>query len=128
MVKVGVVGAGGRMGQEVCRAVTDAPDLSLVAAVDPAYAGREVADLTIAGDIDALAEAGAEVVVDFSVAEAARANLPFYAGAGLSQPVWNAYRELAEQTCGERGRQRTAGQCQAAGKIQARGVQRCSVR
>lgn len=28
--------------------------------------------------------------------------LLFYAGAGLSQPVWDAYRELALQTCGER--------------------------
>jgi feruloyl-CoA synthase len=28
--------------------------------------------------------------------------LMFYAGAGLSQPVWDAYRELAFETCGER--------------------------
>ena len=28
--------------------------------------------------------------------------LLFYAGAGLSQPVWDAYRDLALQTCGER--------------------------
>jgi len=28
--------------------------------------------------------------------------LLFYAGAGLSQPVWDAYRELAVETCGER--------------------------
>lgn len=28
--------------------------------------------------------------------------LLFYAGAGLSQPVWNAYRELALEACGER--------------------------
>ncbi|MGC1687150.1 MAG: feruloyl-CoA synthase [Candidatus Acidiferrales bacterium] len=28
--------------------------------------------------------------------------LLFYAGAGLSQPVWDAYRELALETCGER--------------------------
>jgi feruloyl-CoA synthase len=26
----------------------------------------------------------------------------FYAGAGLSQPVWDAYRELSVETCGER--------------------------
>ncbi len=31
-----------------------------------------------------------------------RLGLMFYAGAGLSQPVWDAYRELALQTCGER--------------------------
>jgi feruloyl-CoA synthase len=31
-----------------------------------------------------------------------RLRLLFYAAAGLSQPVWNAYRELAQETCGER--------------------------
>ena len=40
MQKVAVVGAGGRMGQEVCRAVSDAEDLELVAAVDPNHVGE----------------------------------------------------------------------------------------
>jgi feruloyl-CoA synthase len=31
-----------------------------------------------------------------------RVGLMFYAGAGLSQPVWDAYRQLAFETCGER--------------------------
>ena len=31
-----------------------------------------------------------------------RLRLLFYAGAGLSQPVWDAYRRLALETCGER--------------------------
>jgi len=31
-----------------------------------------------------------------------RLQLLFYAAAGLSQPVWDAYRELALETCGER--------------------------
>ncbi len=31
-----------------------------------------------------------------------RLGLMFYAGAGLSQPVWDAYRQLAYETCGER--------------------------
>jgi feruloyl-CoA synthase len=31
-----------------------------------------------------------------------RLKLLFYAGAGLSQPVWDAYRRLALDTCGER--------------------------
>jgi 4-hydroxy-tetrahydrodipicolinate reductase len=87
MMKVGVVGAGGRMGQEVCRAVADASDLSLVATVDPAHAGEEIAGLTVAGDTGALGEAGAEVVVDFSMAEALRTNLPFYAASGLHAVV-----------------------------------------
>ena len=32
----------------------------------------------------------------------ARLKLLFYAAAGMSQPLWNAYRELAEEACGER--------------------------
>lgn len=31
-----------------------------------------------------------------------RLGMMFYAGAGLSQPVWDAYRQLAYETCGER--------------------------
>lgn len=31
-----------------------------------------------------------------------RLGMMFYAGAGLSQPVWDAYRQLAFETCGER--------------------------
>jgi feruloyl-CoA synthase len=31
-----------------------------------------------------------------------RLKMLFYAGAGLSQPVWDAYRKLARETCGER--------------------------
>jgi feruloyl-CoA synthase len=31
-----------------------------------------------------------------------RLKLLFYAGAGMSQPVWDAYRRLALETCGER--------------------------
>jgi feruloyl-CoA synthase len=31
-----------------------------------------------------------------------KVRLLFYAGAGLSQPVWDSYRELALETCGER--------------------------
>jgi 4-hydroxy-tetrahydrodipicolinate reductase len=72
-VKVGVVGAAGRMGAEVCRAVHGAEDLELVAAVDPSRAGdpiREVAgvdlDLEVAAELDALVAAGAEVAVEFT--------------------------------------------------------------
>ncbi len=81
MVKVGVVGAAGRMGAEVCRAVAGADDLELVAAVDPHAAGRplgEVAgidsDVVVAEDLDAFTEAGAEVVVDFTHPDAVAGN------------------------------------------------------
>ena len=44
--KVGVVGAGGRMGQEVCRAVAEAADMELVAAVDPGHVGADASGRT----------------------------------------------------------------------------------
>ena len=87
MHKVGVVGAGGRMGREVCLAVTAASDLELVAVVDPGHDGQMIEGLTVVGDVAALAESGADVVVDFSVADAVRANLPFYAGHGIHAVV-----------------------------------------
>jgi 4-hydroxy-tetrahydrodipicolinate reductase len=83
MVKVGVVGAGGRMGHEVCRAVSEAPDLELVAAVDPAHAGDDACGKAIVGEVLALADLGAEVVVDFTIAEAVRHNVRHYAQLGL---------------------------------------------
>ncbi len=87
MQKVGVVGAGGRMGLEVCRAVATASDLELVAAVDPIAAGQSVEGLDIEASVEALWEHGAEVVVDFTVAEAVRANLPRYAEHGIHAVV-----------------------------------------
>ena len=83
MFRVGVVGAGGRMGQEVCRAVTAAPDTELVAAVDPGHVGRDACGRTIVGEVNALSDLGAEVVVDFTVAEAVRHNAPHYAHQGI---------------------------------------------
>jgi 4-hydroxy-tetrahydrodipicolinate reductase len=83
MQKVGVVGAGGRMGQEVCRAVAGAADLQLVAAVDPGHVGGDACGRTIVGEVNALADLGAEVVVDFTVAEAVRHNARHYATLGV---------------------------------------------
>ena len=60
-IRVGVLGARGRMGQEVCRAVEAADDLSLVARLDQ-------------GD-DRSAAAGAQVVVDFTTPDAVMDNL-----------------------------------------------------
>jgi 4-hydroxy-tetrahydrodipicolinate reductase len=66
VIRVGVLGAGGRMGREVCRAVVDADDLALVAAIDPAHAGLDLDGVQVAPSIDALTEAGAGVAVDFT--------------------------------------------------------------
>ena len=53
-VKVGVLGARGRVGSEICRAVEAADDTELVAQVD------------VGDDPDEVVRAGAEVVVDFT--------------------------------------------------------------
>jgi 4-hydroxy-tetrahydrodipicolinate reductase len=83
MQRVAVVGAGGRMGQEVCRAVSEQADMELVAAVDPAHVGVDACGLAIVGEVNALSDLGAEVVVDFTVAAAARHNLAHYAHQGI---------------------------------------------
>ncbi len=65
MIKVAVLGARGRMGSEVVKAVTDAADCELVAALDQ-------------GDsLDALVTGGAQVVVDFTTPDVVMANLEF---------------------------------------------------
>lgn len=77
MIRVGVVGATGRMGAEVCRAVDDGSDLSLVAAISRSRAGERLEDVlglpgcpVVASDrLDALVEASADVAVDFTGAE-----------------------------------------------------------
>jgi 4-hydroxy-tetrahydrodipicolinate reductase len=83
MHRVGVVGAGGRMGQEVCRAVSEAADMALVAAVDPAHVGEDACGRAIVGEVIALSDLGAEVVVDFTIAAAVRHNVPHYAQQGV---------------------------------------------
>jgi len=65
MIKVGVLGARGRMGAEVVKAVTDAPDLELVAALD------------LGDSLDDLVSTGAQVVVDFTTPDSVMANLEF---------------------------------------------------
>ena len=94
MTRVGVFGAAGRMGRAVCEAVAADPDLALVAAVDPLHAGIDLRQLTqvdtnlvVSAVPDALVAAGAEVVVDFTVAEAARRNLAFAAEHGIHAVV-----------------------------------------
>lgn len=94
MIRVGVIGAGGRMGAEVCRAVDGADDTDLVAAVDPGAAGRslgEVAgvggDLEVAGDLDALVDAGVEVAVDFTHPDAVADNVRWLLDHGVHAVV-----------------------------------------
>ena len=73
MLTVAVFGAKGRMGVEVCRAVEEAEDLRLVAALD-------------AGD-DRAPAAAADVAVDFTVPEAVMGNLEWCARHGVHAVV-----------------------------------------
>ena len=83
MTRVGVVGAEGRMGQEVCRAVQDDPELELVAAIDiKTQPTNPPNDL-----LEVLLERQCEVVVDFTVASAARETLRFLAANGIHAVV-----------------------------------------
>jgi 4-hydroxy-tetrahydrodipicolinate reductase len=86
-LRVGVVGAGGRMGRAVCGAVAAADDLELVAGVDPHASGEVVEGLTVAGELRALADADAQIVVDFTVAAAARVTVPWLAMHGMHAVV-----------------------------------------
>ena len=65
MIKVGVLGARGRMGAEVVRAVQEAADLELVAA------------LYLGDSLEILLSEQAEVVVDFTTPDSVMANLEF---------------------------------------------------
>jgi 4-hydroxy-tetrahydrodipicolinate reductase len=86
-IRVGVFGAGGRMGATVCDAVAADAELELVAAVDPHAAGTTTHGITIAAEPKALADAGAEVAIDFTVAAAARDNLAWCALHGVHAVV-----------------------------------------
>ncbi len=87
-MRVGVIGAAGRMGSTVCAAVDSAQDLDLVAAVDPAGAGAGGAGGTrprraIAATLEALSAGGAEVAVDFTAPGAAVPNALWCARRGI---------------------------------------------
>ena len=73
------------MGATVLGAVASDPELELVAAVDPAHAGEQAgtSGLVVAQGAEAMAQAGVEVAVDFTVAEAALANAAWCAGHGV---------------------------------------------
>ncbi|TAK69392.1 MAG: 4-hydroxy-tetrahydrodipicolinate reductase [Actinomycetota bacterium] len=75
MIAVGVLGARGRMGSQVCQAVEAAEDLELVARIDE---GDELA---------ALVSGGAQVVVDFTRPDVVMANVEFAVSHGIHPVV-----------------------------------------
>jgi 4-hydroxy-tetrahydrodipicolinate reductase len=74
-IRVGVFGAGGKMGATVCAAIGADPDLDLVAAVDPYAVGRTILGVEVAAGPKAMADAEVQVAIDFTVLEAARTNI-----------------------------------------------------
>lgn len=65
MIRVGVLGAKGRMGSEVCKAVRFAPEMELVAELD------------LGDDLSTLVAKNVDVAVDFTVPDTVMANLEF---------------------------------------------------
>jgi 4-hydroxy-tetrahydrodipicolinate reductase len=93
-LRVGVFGAGGRMGSTVCRAVADDPELDLVAAVDPFHAGIDLRQVTgldlsmqLAAGPEVFTDTNAEVVIDFTQVDAARENVQWLADNGIHAVV-----------------------------------------
>lgn len=74
-IKVGVLGARGRMGQEVCRAIKATNDLELVAEID------------LNDSLEALKSSKAEVIVDFTTPEVVMENLKFAIENGIHAVV-----------------------------------------
>ncbi|HYU04127.1 MAG TPA: 4-hydroxy-tetrahydrodipicolinate reductase [Jatrophihabitantaceae bacterium] len=73
--RIGVLGARGRMGQQVCQAVVAADDMDLVAAVD-------------AGDwLFSVADGGAQVLVDFTHPDVVMDNVRFAIDQGIHAVV-----------------------------------------
>jgi 4-hydroxy-tetrahydrodipicolinate reductase len=83
MIRVGVIGAYGKMGREVCRAIAEDPDCTLVAAVDTNGCGENVGaiighselSVVVSDELDVLTDAEVDVAVDFTHPDAVMDNL-----------------------------------------------------
>ena len=75
MINVAVLGARGRMGSEVVKAVEAAEGLALVAALD------------LGDSIDQLKDSGAQVVVDFTTPDSVMSNLEYLINNGINVVV-----------------------------------------
>ena len=95
VIRVGVVGACGRMGQMVCRAVADDPELTLVAAVDRSHVGESIGALIgkpkievwVGDELHDLLTAEVEVAVDFTIPTSPRRPR---VGHGARRTWWSA--------------------------------------
>jgi 4-hydroxy-tetrahydrodipicolinate reductase len=92
-IRVLVVGAAGRMGSEVVRAISKADDITLVGAVDRnrlgedagAVAGSSPGGIAITDSLsDAIAQSSPDVVVDFTIPDAVMGNVRTALKAGVA--------------------------------------------
>ena len=114
MIRVGVIGAYGRMGREVSKAVCDDPELVLVCAVDTSGCGENLGplighpelNLEISEELDALTDAEVDVAVDFTHPDAVIENIDWcvrhaihivVGTTGISQADLDKIRGLLEE-------------------------------
>lgn len=102
-LRVGVLGAAGRMGQSVCSAIMEAESMELAITVDLIPEEKAIGGIPLAKDIEAFFEAKVDAVVDFTVAEASVNNLPLLAEKGIDVVVGTSgLTDQDLQTIGEK--------------------------
>jgi 4-hydroxy-tetrahydrodipicolinate reductase len=90
-LRVCVAGATGWVGRPLCAAVSGADDLSLVGAVSRTHKGRSLSDavgvpdldLTVSGSVAEALDAPTDVLVDYTKADAVKANVLTAIGRGV---------------------------------------------
>jgi len=108
MIKVSVSGAMGKMGKEVIKAVLEAPDMTLVSAIDTFGVGQNIHDnIYIEGDLKkALQLSKPDVLVDFTQPSSVFENVkicleegvrPVIGTTGLTNEQIEAVKKLSEQ-------------------------------
>ena len=110
MSRIGLLGAGGRMGRAIAAAIQDAPGATLVGAVDRAGApavGTLLCGVEIGDDVRRLAD-GCDVLVDFTSPTALAANLAAAEAAGCALVVGTTGLELADHARIDAAAQRVA--------------------
>jgi 4-hydroxy-tetrahydrodipicolinate reductase len=95
VIRVGVIGAAGKMGRLVSEGVLDHPDLVLAAAVNPSHAGdpmsavigRGDAEVTVTPRLETLLQSEVEVAVDFTRPDVVMDNIRFGVTHGIHMVV-----------------------------------------
>lgn len=90
-LKVCIAGATGWVGKPLCAAVSEADDLSLVGAVSRTHKGRSLgdavgglnSDLTVSGSVAEALDTPTDVLVDYTKADAVKANVLTAVGRGV---------------------------------------------